>query len=224
MDGNSIWRRSLGSYLVVLGLGVLGSAATGEAVAACSMYTGPTGMPPSWGPAAAAAATIQAANAAKPSANSNDKGGDRFGPGIVGMWKLTFVSDGTAYPATIPPGVVLDFGTSQWHSDGTEFLISGSRPPSSGDVCMGVWEQTGNATYKLKHVALAYVSSDTPPPLGPVSPAAFVGPAIMHQTITLSRSHNSFEGRFTIDQYAPDETTLLQHIGGTLTGTRFTVD
>ena len=84
---------------------------------------------------------------------------------------------------------------------------------------MGVWEQTGNRTYKLKHVALAYASSDTPPALGgPVSPAVFVGAAIIRETVTLSRSGDSFEGTFTLDQYARDETTLLQqrHKAGTL--------
>jgi hypothetical protein len=119
---------------------------------------------------------------------------------------------------------VFDFGTVQWHNDGTELMISGGRPPSTGDVCMGVWEQTGPFTYKLKHVALAWVSSDTPPPLGPVSPAVFVGPAIIRELITLSHSRDSYEGTFTLDQYASDETTLLEHISGTITGTRITVD
>ena len=108
-----------------------------------------------------------------------------------------------------------------WHSDGTEFLISGARAPSTGDVCMGVWEQTGNSTYKLKHLALAYASSDSTPP---VSPAAFVGPAILHETVTLSPSGNKYQGSFTVDQYAPDGVTLLGHGEGTLTGVRFTVD
>jgi hypothetical protein len=144
--------------------------------------------------------------------------------GIVGMWRVTTVSDGTAYPVAIPFGALIDFGTQQWHSDGTEFLISGARAPSTGDVCMGVWEQTGPRTFKLKHIALAYNSSDTAPPVGPVSPAAFVGPAIIRQTVTLSRSGDSFEGSFTLDQYAKDEITLLEHVGGTVTGTRFKVD
>jgi hypothetical protein len=89
---------------------------------------------------------------------------------------------------------------------------------------MGVWQKAGQNTYKLKHVALAWLSSDTPPPLGPVSPAVFVGPAIIREAVTLDRSHNNFEGTFTIDQYAKDETTLLQHIGGKVSGTRITVD
>jgi hypothetical protein len=145
--------------------------------------------------------------------------------GIVGLWRVTLISDGTAYPVHIPFGAVVDFGTQQWHSDGTEFLISGGRAPSTGDVCMGVWERVGNSTYKLKHIALAYASSDTPASQGgPVVPAAFVGPGIIREVVTMSPSGKTFEGTFTVDQYAKDEVTLLQHIAGKIVATRFTVD
>jgi len=146
---------------------------------------------------------------------------DRHGGGIVGMWRFNFVSDGNAYPIPIPYGAPVDFGTQQWHSDGTEFIISGGRAPSSGDVCMGVWEQTGPRTYRMKHVALAYLSSDSTPA---ASPATFLGPAIMHEKVVLSASGKTFEGTFTIDQYAKDETTLIEHISGKVTATRFTLD
>ncbi len=137
------------------------------------------------------------------------------------MWKVTLVSDGTAYPIPIPNGAPIDFGTAQWHSDGTEVLVSGGRAPSTGDVCMGVWEQIGNSTYKLKHVGLSYSSTDSVPPS---SPSVFLGPAIIRETVTLSHSRDSYTGTFTIDQYAADEVTLIEHIGGTVTATRFTVD
>lgn len=151
----------------------------------------------------------------------SDNNDDRHSGGIVGTWRFNFVSDGNAYPNPIPYGVPIDFGTQQWHSDGTEFIISGGRAPSSGDVCMGVWEQTGPRTYQMKHVALAYLSSDTTPA---ASPATFLGPAIMHEKVVLSGSGKSFEGTFTIDQYAKDETTLIEHVSGRVTATRFTLD
>ena len=90
------------------------------------------------------------------------------------------ISDGIP-PNPVPKGVTVDFGTVQWHDDGTELMISGGRRPSTGDVCMGVWQQIGSHSYKLKHLALAWVSSDTPPSMegpGP-SPAQFLGPAII---------------------------------------------
>ncbi|MEJ8816034.1 hypothetical protein WKW77_33595 [Variovorax ureilyticus] len=203
MNERAALRRALGGYLIVLGLGVAGATATGRAAAGCGMFPGHGAAPESW--------MQQEKNQTHPSKRTS----------IVGMWKVNLVSDGTAYPMPIPAGVPLDFGTAQWHSDGTEFLISGGRAPSTGDVCMGVWEQTGSATYKLKHLALAYASSDSNPP---VVPAAFAGPGVLRETVTLSPSGESYEGTFTIDQYATDGVTLIEHIGGTVTGIRFTAD
>lgn len=146
---------------------------------------------------------------------------DRHSAGIVGTWRFNLVSDGNAYPVPIPYGAPVDFGTQQWHSDGTEFIISGGRAPSSGDVCMGVWEQTGPRTYQMKHIALAYLSSDSTPA---ASPAKYLGPAILHEKVVLSASGKSFEGTFTIDQYAKDEVTLIEHISGKVIASRFTLD
>jgi hypothetical protein len=145
--------------------------------------------------------------------------------GIAGMWNVTFVSDGIA-PNPVPKDVMVDFGTVQWHDDGTEIMISGGRAPSEGDVCMGVWEQIGPFTYKLKHIALAWVSEDTPPSMGGPgpTPAQFLGPAIISEVVTLDKSRDTYQGAFTIDQYATDEKTLLVHISGTVTGTRVTVN
>ncbi|WP_218509249.1 hypothetical protein [Variovorax sp. dw_308] len=211
MNARSTLRRYIGRHLFVLGMGIAGAAATGEALAGCGMYTGASGKPPNWG-ISGAAGRMHEDNTGRPASNAT---------GIVGMWKVTLVSDGTAYPIPIPNGAPIDFGTAQWHSDGTEVLVSGGRAPSTGDVCMGVWEQIGNSTYKLKHVGLSYSSTDSVPPS---SPSVFLGPAIIRETVTLSHSRDSYTGTFTIDQYAADEVTLIEHIGGTVTATRFTVD
>lgn len=141
--------------------------------------------------------------------------------GIVGTWRFTWTSDGSAYPVAIPAGAVVDFGTQQWHDDGTEFIISGSRPPGSGDTCMGSWERIGPSTYRFKHIALAWANSDSVPP---ATPAVYVGPAIVRATVTLNHARNAFGGSFTLDQYAKDESTLLEHIAGTVTANRFSVD
>jgi len=37
------------------------------------------------------------------------------------------------------------------HNDGTEVIISGARPPDSGDTCMGSWEQTGPCRCAYRH-------------------------------------------------------------------------
>jgi hypothetical protein len=226
MNGRSVLKRSLGSCALMLAVGAIGSLTVGEASAGCGMYDGPAVKPAAWDmrvrdPSALMHAVYRPGSERFIRA---DFDATALTAGIVGLWKFQFISDGTAYPAPIPYGALVDFGTVQWHSDGTEIMFSGGRPPSSGDVCMGVWEKTGTNSYALKHVALAWISSDTPPPLGPKSPAVFVGPAIIREVVTLDRAQNHFAGSFTIDQYAQDETTLLQHIGGKVTATRITVD
>ena len=56
------------------------------------------------------------------------------------------------------------------------------------------------------------------------SPAQFLGPAVIQQVVTLDRSRAHYQGSFTIDQYNADETTLLVHVSGTISGDRVTVD
>lgn len=215
MNQHSFCPSSRSKLAIMLAVGTLGGLLAGAAPACTFNY--PSVAPPGWDTATIASAAIQLA--LSPRAESNDPS-----HGIVGTWMVTFTSDGSAYPGPIPAGAVVDFGTVQWHSDGTEFMISGGRPPSSGNVCMGEWRRSGAFTYELKHIALAYVSSDTPPPIGPATPAVFLGPAIIREVVTLDHTRNHYSGTFTIDQYATDGTTLLEHVGGTIGAARFTLD
>jgi hypothetical protein len=130
---------------------------------------------------------------------------------IVGLWKFQFVAEGNS--GTPPDGVVIDQGFATWHRDGTEIMNSG-RPPITSNFCMGVWKQTSRDTYKLNHFALSWDASGT----------NFVGPANIREEVVLDESENSYSGNFTIDQYAPDGTTLLAHIAGKVTATRITAD
>ena len=220
MNATSSLHGTVGKWALALGLGSFGLAS--QAIAGCSMPGSLHGL--------AAQPDIEVSSAMmpalyRPGSETMLRVSTDSEASIVGMWRVTLISDGTAYPGVIPYGAQVDFGTQQWHSDGTEFLISGGRAPSTGDVCMGVWESLGNRTYKLKHIALAYASSDTPASQGgPVVPSAYVGPAFIREVVTVSPSGKSFTGTFTTDQYATDETTLLQHIAGKIVGTRVTVD
>ena len=130
---------------------------------------------------------------------------------IVGTWKFKLLAEGNP---GIPDGTQLDFGTVQWHDDGTEFTISGSRPPMAGDVCMGAWKQTGRSTFKLNHLALAWDNTGT----------VFVGPATLVEFVTVDRGGDSYSGTFTVDQYAVDEVTVLAHVTGVVMATRMTAD
>lgn len=141
-------------------------------------------------------------------------------PSIVGLWKVEFIAKGNTNG--IPDGALIDFGTATWHEDGTEEMVSGGRNPTTGDVCMGVWQQVGRATFKLAHVALAWQSG------------AYVGPATIVERVTVDGTGSTFQGTFTITQYvasmAPgmefDESTVVPPtpITGVITGTRVTVN
>ena len=225
MNRRSTLQPSFKKLGLALAVGTIAAGVAAPCFAGCGLYYAPATGALARALTNAVGADAQSAKVAESElspAAENDASAAHGG--IVGLWNVTFVSDGGAYPLPIPAGVVTDFGTVQWHGDGTELMVSGGRPPSSGDVCMGAWDKTGPATYKLKHVALAWVSGDTPPPLGPVSPAMFVGPATIREVVTLDRSHNSYAGTFTIDQYASDGTTLLEHVSGTITATRITAN
>jgi hypothetical protein len=79
--------------------------------------------------------------AAAQGASSNDGGA------IVGLWQVLM----TAFPGTNNE-FIFDFGFQQFHTDGTELMISGGVPPSYGNVCIGVWERGARGEIRLRHV------------------------------------------------------------------------
>jgi len=123
---------------------------------------------------------------------------------IVGMWKVKFLV-GTD---------VFDFGYSQWHGDGTEILNSGSRAPATENFCLGVWAKTGHNTYKLNHFALSYNAAT----------GLMDAMVNIREFVTLDQSGDSYTGTFTIDVYPPGGTVAVDHVAGTITGTRITAD
>ena len=131
--------------------------------------------------------------------------------GIVGLWKVKFVSKGNT-GIGIPDGAPLDNGYATWHSDGTEIMNSG-RVPKTGSFCMGVWKRTGRSSYKLNHFALSWDPTGT----------TLIGPTNIKEEIVLDGNENSYSGTVTIDQY-DTEGHLLVHISGVVSAQRITVD
>jgi hypothetical protein len=140
---------------------------------------------------------------------SSDDDSDRAG--IVGLWKVKFVSKGNT-GIGIPDGAPLDNGYATWHSDGTEIMNSG-RVPKTGSFCMGVWKQTGRSSYKLNHFALSWDPTGT----------TLIGPTNIREEIVLDGNENSYSGTVTIDQY-DTEGHLLVHISGVVSAQRITAD
>jgi hypothetical protein len=135
-------------------------------------------------------------------------------PTPVGMWSIQFISQGNiGHNPSIPDGAQIDFGYTQWHADGTEFLNSGTRPPSTQNFCMGVWEQTGFVNYQLNHFALSYDATT----------GVLNGKVKIGQVITLSLDGNTMTGTFTIDVFDPINAAQVDHLQGTIQATRITV-
>jgi hypothetical protein len=112
-------------------------------------------------------------------------------PPIVGTWEWEWrAKDDVQFP----DGTLIDFGTIQWHEDGTEITISGGRTPAVGDVCMGSWRQVGHSKFRLTHVAMGYG-----PPPGRAT--GYGGLAVLDMTVTVDPSGDSYHGNFTLTQY-----------------------
>lgn len=140
---------------------------------------------------------------------------------IVGLWEFEFHLDGAQNG--LPDNALFDWGLATWHDDGTEIQFSAGRPPSSGDVCMGVWRQVGKHEFKLHHIALGL----TPP----TAAGTFVGPAIIRADVTVDPDGDSYTGPYSVTIYpgSPDNGTEFNEKGtplatfkGTITAKRVT--
>ena len=116
---------------------------------------------------------------------------------IVGLWTVTFTAGGQT----------VDVGYDAWHSDGTEILNDYTNP-IEGNVCLGVWEQTGPRTYRLKHPSWSFDTTGT-----------LLGTVVIHETVQLSPDGNSYIGSYRYDIY--DLTgAFVEELTGQLRATR----
>jgi hypothetical protein len=119
---------------------------------------------------------------------------------MVGMWMTTFTSDGE----------IVDVGFDVWHADGTQ-ILNDTTTPASGAVCLGVWTQTGDFTYSLKHPTWAFDETNT----------MLVGIGYILETVTLDPGGNSYTGTYSIEGFDL-EGNQVYHIDGEISGERIT--
>ena len=74
---------------------------------------------------------------------------------IVGQWQVLM----TAFPGTNNE-FIFDFGFQQFHSDGTELMISGGVPPTIGNVCIGAWERGAGGVIRLLHMTWNWAGNE----------------------------------------------------------------
>ena len=96
---------------------------------------------------------------------------------IAGLWQITFKSGGQ----------VVDVGFDAWHSDGTE-MLNDTPAPATGNVCLGVWSQSGRSNYRLKHPSWTFDNSGN-----------LTGTAVIREAVTLNVAKNQFSGTYTIE-------------------------
>jgi hypothetical protein len=127
-------------------------------------------------------------------------------PSIAGFWKTVFTSE--------PDGAVVDVGFDQFHPDGTENAVD-SPAPSSGNVCLGVWEKTGPRRYTDVHPSFNW----------DVASGKVVSIFVERLYLNVSRNGKKFSGTFTWDSYDFSGNPLDgSHVAGTVTGDRITVN
>jgi hypothetical protein len=161
----------------------------------------------------------------RPQANDDQEWDGSHGHAIVGLWHTMYTATySTAGPLpvpVIPPGPPPSFqfleSLKTWHADGTEFE-NAFLPPTGGNICVGVWKDTGDNSVKLHHIGLMFDSE------GKVS---FI--FTTDETNTVSANGKTYKGCFTFKLWPPfyDQVgvgTPLQEINGTTAATRITVD
>jgi hypothetical protein len=120
---------------------------------------------------------------------------------IVGLWMSTFSSQGQ----------IVDQGFDMWTSDGLE-VLNDTPPPATGNVCLGTWVRIAPTTYLLKHPSWTFDDAGN-----------LNGTAVIRETITVDSSGMTYKGTFTVDILGLSGNPL-QHLSGTISGTRITVD
>jgi len=136
------------------------------------------------------------------------------GGSVIGMWHAILrIGDAS--------GPVYDEVFQQFHSDGTEMIVSNGLPPVLGNVCVGVWNRTGPGTYKLRHMTWNW----SPETGGFGVPGTFAGHFELKVRLRLNDSGNGYRGTWQAKNYDTDGNHLPElDADGVVTGNRITVD
>ncbi|MGA2753901.1 MAG: hypothetical protein ABSE53_09035 [Terracidiphilus sp.] len=128
-------------------------------------------------------------------------------PGIVGLWHVIYTNsaDQSTFNDT--------FDT--WHSDGTEFE-SAFLAPAGGNVCVGVWKQTGLRSVSLHHVGWLF---------NPSTPTATATNTFtLDEEINVSADGMSYSGSFTFKVWELNGSPTPVEVTGTIAATRITTN
>jgi hypothetical protein len=154
-----------------------------------------------------------------PHGDDRQDGRESNGPAsIVGLWHVIATANSASPSGNFPPTpfqFVESFRT--WHADGTEF-DNAFLPPAGGNICFGVWKETGHGSVKVHHIGLMFDS------MGRLSNIFTTD-----ETATVSRNGKTYIGTFDFKLWPPNFDavgvgTPLAEVKGTALATRITVD
>lgn len=127
---------------------------------------------------------------------------DQGNASIIGLWDVQFFSQGALF----------DEGYDQFHSDGTE-IMNDIPNPAFGNVCLGIFVQSGPREYSLHHVYWNFDTSGT-----------IAGRGVWDSTLTLDKSGSSYTGTWTMKNFDLGGNLItsgpLAPVSGTLQATR----
>jgi hypothetical protein len=211
---NKILKARLAAAFVLFALVSLSFAATG-ANAGCAVPLTNAKFP-----AAAPGAVNPPFVAPKATAQVNDDWQDFDPHPIVGLWHLIYSADSVTgapgiFPPT-PPNFTFLESYKTWHRDRTEFE-NAFLDPKGGNICFGVWKQTGERSVQLHHIGLMFNTDGT-------VKAVFT----TDETNTVSYDGKSYSGKFTFRLFPPTDVfgtgPAIVTVTGTTAGTRIAVD
>ena len=154
-----------------------------------------------------------------PHGDDHQDGRESNGPAsIVGLWHTVLTANSASPSGNFPPTpfqFVESFRT--WHADGTEF-DNAFLPPAGGNICFGVWKETGHGSVKVHHIGLIFDS------MGRLSNIFTTD-----ETATVARNGKTYSGTFDWKLWPPNFDavgvgTPLSEVKGTAFATRISVD
>ena len=119
---------------------------------------------------------------------------------IVGVWQVAYSVSGNVVLNTI----------DTWSGDGNEFLIA-DKDPVVGNVCAGVWQNTGNRGVQLHHIGWTFDTSGNP-----------TGTLVDDETLTLNHKATTYQGTFD-EKFYDMNGNLTKEVTGDNSATRVTV-
>lgn len=119
---------------------------------------------------------------------------------IVGLWQVSYSVNGNVVLHTI----------DTWSSDGTELLIA-DKSPIVGNVCAGVWQNTGPHGVQLHHLGWTFDGTGTP-----------TGSLVDDESLKVGRDAMTYSGTFD-EKFYDTNGNLVKEVTGDVAANRVTV-